>query len=754
MQISLVHRLLPIFLLVGLLAFTFGFTLYAPARVTAASCAEDAGNLLKNGTMAGGNPNSFGVVASKWKAFVVGATQPNFENALNEGYDPNGSQYIWRDFDAWDAGIYQKVTTLTAGQNYHFWMVWGQALHDIAGNNARATLINRQLGVDPTGGTDPTSPNVQWTVPYYGGGGFNRAEWHLRFTATSSTATFFLRAQNGHTDGRNKVFFDTACLSLASGEPTSTPWTPTTVPPTNTPSLTPTALLGAIEDTDANITYRGGWKTANDTNATNSIFHYARGKKGAAVIFQYAFTGTEVTIRYIGLNNRGKAKVFVDGVRVGVMDQYRSTLTYQASQTFGGFTPGAHVLKVKNAGAKNASSTDSFITLDALQFSTGTETVLAQKDVVLRVTPTPKPKRQRRTPTPYLPPPAPFQDADPPAPTPSDPSVIWDARLPLQNVYLDPASVSAGTPYWKLIRAEYEDGTQSGGKHNMYYVVTNEQGAPVANQNVWQSWPEDSTSTQTGSDGRADIAMWSNYWPHLGPGPYNGYVGGLPSDVVRGMGLPGNNHVNFILYFQKTVKSGAGGPTNTSTATPTATVTRTDTPTATHTRTLTPTDEPSGPTNTPSPTNKPPTDTPPTDVPPTDIPPTDTPTTDVVVDDSDGRIAYRGAWNGDEDERAFNGTYQYGRGVKGRALVLTYRFTGTEITIRYIGFSNRGKAKVMVDGVQVGVLDQYNLKLRYNRLRSFTNLPPGEHTLKLKSTGAKRPDATDSVILIDALESR
>lgn len=712
------QRPLILALLIALVIPAFALALQNPPRALAASCAEDANNLLKNGTMAGGAPNTYGIVAKKWKAFVVGATQPHFENAGNEGYDPNGSQYIWRDFDAWDAGIYQKLTTLTSGQTYHFWMVWGQALHDIAGNNARATLINRQIGIDVTGGADPTSPNVQWTIPYYGGGGFNRAEWHLHFTASTSTATFFLRAQNGHLDGRNKVFFDTACLYPASGSPTSTPWTPT---------LTPTPLPNSIEDTDANILYSSGWKTANDANATNNTFHYARGKKGAGISFQYNFTGTQITVRYIGLTNRGKAKVFIDGVKVGVMDQYAPNLTYNLSQTFSNLSTGAHVLKIKNAGAKNLNATDSFIILDALQFSTETAASSFQKNITQRVTTTPAPKKKRGapTPTPVLPPPQPFDFANPAAPTPDDPSVIWDPRLPEMNVSLEPANISAGTLYWKLIRADYQDGTQSGGNHNMYYIVTNEQGAPVANQKVWQSWPDDSTSAQTRADGTADIAMWANYWPLQGPGPYNGYVGGLPSDVVRGMGLPGNHHVNFILYFQKTVKSGNGSPTDTPTPTHTLTSTTTPPPTATHPYTATAT-QPAPP----SPT---------------------TPPNEIYVDDAKRAIKYKGAWKKGKDSNAFDETYHYGRGVKGQPVILQYNFTGTAIKIWCISFRNRGKAKVWIDGVKVGVMDQYTPNLTYYRAQTYGNLSPGPHTITIKNGGAKNASSSDSYITLDAL---
>jgi YVTN family beta-propeller protein len=215
----------------------------------AGSCAEDPNDLLLNGTMAGGPPNQYGVVAAHWNAFVVGPNVPNFENADNEGWDPNGSQYIWADAETFDAGIYQKVTNLTPGQTYRFWIVWGQTLHDVGGINNRTTGIDRHIGVDLTGGTNPLSPSLQWTVPYTGGSGFNRIEWNFYFNATGSTATFFLRSINYLTTGRNKVFFDTACLFPATGSPTTTPWaTPGSSPtatstrtPTRTPTSSPTA---------------------------------------------------------------------------------------------------------------------------------------------------------------------------------------------------------------------------------------------------------------------------------------------------------------------------------------------------------------------------------------------------------------------------------------------------------------------------------------------------------------------------------
>lgn len=393
---------------------------------SAGSCAQDPGNLLLNGTMKAGAANKFGVVAAKWSAYVLSPTVPHFENAPNEGWDPYGSQYIWSDNGPFDAGISQTVSNLKAGQVYHFWIVWGQALQDIGGVNKRTNGIDRQIGVDLTGGTNAKAATVQWTVPFKGGSGFNRIEWNLYFKANGTTATFFLRSINYLTTGRNKIFFDTACLFPASGSPTTTPWAPGGNPVVPTATRTPTA-------------------TATRTLAP----------------------------------------------------------------------PPAN-------------------------------------------SPTASPTRTATTP-----------GSVPVAPTPDDPSVIWDSRLPALKVSLQPANVPDGTLYWKLIRAEYDDPFQHcgdfGADHDMFFVLTDQQGGRVVNQHVWQGWPDGTADAYSDNRGIGDIAIWSNYDPAYGPGPYRGWVDGLPSDVVTGMGLPLKTHVSFVLHFRKTIAA----PYAARTATPT-----------------------------------------------------------------------------------------------------------------------------------------------------------------------------------------
>src|SRR5262249_7118400 len=153
---------------------------------------------------------------------------------------------------------------------------------------------------------------------------------------------FFLRAQNGHTDGRNKVFFDTACLYPAVGTPTSTPWM------TPTPSPTPTLLPGMIDDTDSNIVYVHAWTQNTPPEAINQTTHSGRGVKGTPVVAKYQFTGTQITVWYVADQNHGKAKVVIDGVKVGVIDQYAPTTAYNLSRTFDNLIPGAHLIKIRN----------------------------------------------------------------------------------------------------------------------------------------------------------------------------------------------------------------------------------------------------------------------------------------------------------------------------------------------------------------------------------------------------------------------
>jgi LysM repeat protein len=146
------------------------------------------------------------------------------------------------------------------------------------------------------------------------------------------------------------------------------------------------------------------------------------------------------------------------------------------------------------------------------------------------------------------------RSALPPPPTPRS----WDQfdpRLAALNVRVMSAMVPTGYPYWRLVRAEYEDPTEAGGTHFVAFSVLDERGMPVPGQRVLQSWGEDQTETKTDHSGIAMIQITASYSPETGEsGPYSAWVDGLPSDRVTGLGLPAHRQVNFNLTWQKAVR--------------------------------------------------------------------------------------------------------------------------------------------------------------------------------------------------------
>lgn len=123
------------------------------------------------------------------------------------------------------------------------------------------------------------------------------------------------------------------------------------------------------------------------------------------------------------------------------------------------------------------------------------------------------------------------------------------------NVRVLNTMVPAGFPYWRLVRAEYQDPVQASGHHYVSYLVLDENGAPLPGQRVFQGLGDERTETRTGASGDARVPISSSFSPEQGEtGPYSAWVDGLPSDRVSGLGLPVNRQVNFRLTWQKTLR--------------------------------------------------------------------------------------------------------------------------------------------------------------------------------------------------------
>lgn len=136
-------------------------------------------------------------------------------------------------------------------------------------------------------------------------------------------------------------------------------------------------------------------------------------------------------------------------------------------------------------------------------------------------------------------------------PTPQAASVLrWDGRLDGLGITLTRATPQAGSPYWRLVSAAYEDEAESGGRHHIFVRLLDEAGRDVEGT-VVVAWRNGSAEVTTPREGSGDrYARFANFPMYAPLGSYSVRVAGI-SDVVQGLGLPGNRHVNYLLTFQR-----------------------------------------------------------------------------------------------------------------------------------------------------------------------------------------------------------
>ncbi len=116
---------------------------------------------------------------------------------------------MWSNGGTFTAGILTQVGDVQPGATYVASWGWG-------GPNDPDTF-GRKLGIDPTGGTDPLSPNVIWGPLHYGPGRIlNRPgpyspgnpNLNVAAVAQSSTVTVFVWVEHPRSTGDNLIFID------------------------------------------------------------------------------------------------------------------------------------------------------------------------------------------------------------------------------------------------------------------------------------------------------------------------------------------------------------------------------------------------------------------------------------------------------------------------------------------------------------------------------------------------------------------
>ncbi len=169
-----------------------------------------------------------------WNAFVISG-DPSFLEDHHTYF--GGSNLTITSGAPFKAGIYTQVA-VTPGAGYRASVAWG------APN--QPDLFSRQLGLDPTGGTDPTAPTVIWGPAHWGEGRMLNypppdVNIDVKARALSETMTvFFLTDHPQARAADDLILVDVIGLYPDESAPA------VELPPTNTPEPAPVVEEPAV----------------------------------------------------------------------------------------------------------------------------------------------------------------------------------------------------------------------------------------------------------------------------------------------------------------------------------------------------------------------------------------------------------------------------------------------------------------------------------------------------------------------------
>ncbi len=197
----------------------------------------DPGNLVPNCDFEEFSGSAPREVPTGWWPFVLSG-EPDFRHVTGKDAHTvygNSSLRITTD-GGYVAGIYTQINGVQPGVAYKASLGWGAP-------SDPTDTFGRQLGIDPTGGTDPNSAAIVWGPMHWGDGRMlNRTPPGLNIdvsaVAQGPTITFFIKVNHSTAAYGSMIFLDAASLFV---DPVQPP--PTAVPPTATPRPRPTAVL-------------------------------------------------------------------------------------------------------------------------------------------------------------------------------------------------------------------------------------------------------------------------------------------------------------------------------------------------------------------------------------------------------------------------------------------------------------------------------------------------------------------------------
>lgn len=165
-------------------------------------------------------------VATGWQRFSYDGPEPCFMDTRVFASSHLGGGWVERiegstsqmvvSTEPYNAGILQQVTGLTPGLGYGFHAAMLTIFQTSAGDPDDGTMI-KDVGIDPTGGTDPQASTVVWSEPDDHDLGPWDTERRTAVWAQGSTATVFIRVRSPYPSGglplMNQSFLDSAILA-------------------------------------------------------------------------------------------------------------------------------------------------------------------------------------------------------------------------------------------------------------------------------------------------------------------------------------------------------------------------------------------------------------------------------------------------------------------------------------------------------------------------------------------------------------
>lgn len=157
---------------------------------------------------------AWSAAGSEFKPFYISiadASNNGFPARVNTGSE---AQVYYSSFATHDAGIYQQVANLTPGTEYVF-----SIYAYIFSNNDPTNLdtsdqpgdVTIQVGIDPSGGTDPAGPNVVYSDAMTNYDSYR--QYSVSATATADTVTVFVHTTVKETVINTIIYLDTASLT-------------------------------------------------------------------------------------------------------------------------------------------------------------------------------------------------------------------------------------------------------------------------------------------------------------------------------------------------------------------------------------------------------------------------------------------------------------------------------------------------------------------------------------------------------------